>query len=138
MLSRENKLMLLFSMVGGALGGAMTMYMLSGTPVIAQESSKSGAQIVSAEEIRLVDKAGKNRAMLAFSSEGEPYLALLDKNEGQRVWLGLSANPGLAIKDNKESKTRVLLTLDDEAGLPSLVLRSRQHQVAIIQPKDQQ
>ena len=138
MLSRENKLMFVLSMAGGALGGAMTMYMLAGTPVIAQESSKSGAQTVSAEEIRLVDKTGKNRAMLAFSAEGEPYLALLDKNEGQRVWLGLSANPGLAIKDNKESKTRVLLTLDDEAGQPSLVLRSRQHQVAIIQPKDQQ
>jgi len=138
MLSWENKLMFLLSMVGGALGGAMAMYMLAGTPVIAQESSKSGAQIVSAEEIRLVDKTGKNRAMLALSAEGEPYLALLDKNEGQRVWLGLSANPGLAIKDSKESKTRVLLTLDDEAGQPSLVLRSRQHQVAIIQPKDQQ
>lgn len=136
MRTSDNRLIVLFGALVGGVAGAMTMYLLAGAPVIAQET-KSDAKTVSAEEFRLVDKAGKVRAALAFSAEGEPYLALLDSAEGQRVWLGISANPGLAIKDNKESKTRVMLTLDDAAGQPSLVLRSRQHQVVTVQPKEQ-
>ena len=137
MLTRRNQLIMLFGALIGGIAGAMTIYLLAGTPVIAQETSKPDGKTVSAEEFRLVDKAGKVRATLAFSADGEPYLALLDGNEGQRVWLGISANPGLAIKDSKETKTRVLLSLDDEGGQPSLVLRNRQHQVVTVQPKEQ-
>jgi len=137
MLTRTNRLMVLFGALIGGVSGAITMYLLAGAPVIAQETSKSDGKVVAAEEFRLMDKMGKVRAALAFSADGEPYLALMDGNDGQRVWLGISANPGLAIKDNKESKTRVLLTLDDSMGQPSLVLRNRQHQVTTVQPKEQ-
>lgn len=137
MLRGDNRLMLLFSVLAGAVGGAMTMYVLAGAPVIAEEPAKSEAKAITAEEFRLVDKAGKTRAALTFSSDGEPYLALLDGNDNQRVWLGISANTGFAVKDNKESKTRVLLALEDGTGQPSLLLRNRQHQVLTIQPKEQ-
>lgn len=131
-----DRLMLVWSSLAGAVGGAIVTLLLVGTPVVAQEAAKAGPNVASAEEFRLVDKDGKARALLTFSAEGEPYLALLDKNQGQRIWLGLSDNPGLAIKDHKESKTRALLSLDDASGQPSLVLRNRQHQVSAFQPKE--
>ena len=137
MLTRENRFTLFLSVLSGAAGGALTMFLLSGTPVIAQEGMKSDAKVVAAEELRLVDKTGKVRGLLSFSAEGEPYLALMDGNDNQRVWLGVAANTGLAVKDGKEAKTRVLLAVDDTAGQPSLVLRSRQHQVVTVQPKEQ-
>jgi hypothetical protein len=108
-----------------------------GAPVVAQEAGKSSPKLVTAEEFQLVDKEGRARAILSFSAEGEPYLGLFDGDHNQRVWLGLSANPGLAIKDHKEAKTRALLSLDDSTGQPSLVLRNRQHQVSSFQPKEQ-
>ena len=133
----ESKLMLVWSALAGSVGGTVMALLLVGTPVIAEEAAKSSPALMSAGEFQLVDKDGKPRAVIAFSAEGEPYLALLDANQNQRVWLGLSANPGLAIKDHKETKTRALLSLDDATGQPSLVLRNRQHQVSAFQPKEQ-
>ena len=138
MAKQADRLMLMWSFLAGAAGGAVVTFLLLGTPVVAEEAAKPSANVMSAEEFRLVDKDGKARAVLTFSAEGDPYLALLDKNQNQRVWLGLSDNPGLAIKDHKESKTRALLSLDDATGQPSLVLRNRQHQVSAFQPKDSQ
>ena len=137
MKTRESKLMLVWSTLAGSVGGTVMTLLLVGTPVIAEEAAKSSPALMSAGEFQLVDKDGKPRAVLAFSAEGEPYLSLLDANQNQRVWVGLSANPGLAIKGQKEGKTRVLLSLDDATGQPSLVLRNRQHQVSVFQPKEQ-
>ena len=137
MKTRESKLMLVWSALAGSVGGTVMTLLLMGAPVVAEEAAKSSPTLMSAGEFQLVDKDGKPRAILAFSAEGEPYLALLDVNQSQRVWLGLSANPGLAIKDTKEGKTRAILSLDDATGQPSLVLRNRQHQVSAFQPKEQ-
>lgn len=133
----ESKLMLVWSALAGSVGGAAMTLLLVGAPVIAQEAAKQTPKLITAEEFQLVDKEGRSRAVLAFSAEGEPYLGLFDGDHNQRVWLGLSANPGLAIKDHKETKTRALLSLDDATGQPSLVLRNRQHQVSAFQPKEQ-
>jgi hypothetical protein len=137
MADQNNRLMLVWSTLAGAVGGAAVTFLLLGTPVVAEEAAKPGSNVLSAQEFRLVDKDGKPRAVLAFSAEGDPYLALLDNSETQRVWLGISSNPGFAIKDNKEGKTRALLSLDDATGQPSLVMRNRQHQVSAVQPKEQ-
>src|SRR5574341_1607000 len=137
MKTRESRLMLVWSALAGSVGGALMTLLLWGTPVVAEEAARSSQKLISAEEFQLVDKDGKSRAILAFSAKGEPYLALMDGNQNQRIWLGLSANPGLAIKDHKEVKTRALLSLDDATGQPSLVLRNRQHQVSAFQPKEQ-
>ena len=130
MKTRENKFMLVWSALAGSVGGAVMTLLLLGAPVVAEEAAKSAPALMSAGEFQLVDKEGKSRAVLAFSAEGDPYLALLDANQNQRIWLGLSANPGLAIKDHKATKTRAFLSLDDATGQPSLVLRNRQHQVS--------
>jgi hypothetical protein len=135
MLADRTRMLFVVSLFGGIVGGAVGALVAAGPPVIAED--KSDVRIISAEEFRLVDKAGKTRAMLSFSAEGEPYLALLDGKESQRIWLGISSNPGLAIKDQKESKTRVLVSLDDTEGQPSVLLRNRQHQVLTLQPKGQ-
>jgi hypothetical protein len=135
MLAGKARMLLFGSLIAGGVGGALATLLLTGAPVIAQE--KSDAKTITAQEFRLLDKTGKTRAMLGFSAEGEPYLALLDGNESQRIWLGISSNPGLAIKDHKESKTRVLVSLDDTEGQPSVLLRNRQHQVLTLQPKGQ-
>lgn len=63
------------------------------------------------------------RALPAFSADGEPYLALLDQHETRKVWLGLSKDSGLAIRDI-DGETRLVLSLDRKSE-PTLVLSDR-------------
>ncbi len=128
----RDRVMLGLSMTAGVVGGALASFFLIGTPVVAQESAGQGAKVVSAEEIRLVDKQGTVRALLTFSADGEPYLQMTDRNGVDRVWLGVGNETELAVKD-VTTKTRVLLSLGLD-GDPALVLRNRQHKARLFTP----
>lgn len=123
----------LFSLVAGFAGGLLAVWLVLGDPVVAEETVGQSPAVVSAQEFRLVDQRGKPRAILGFSAEGEPYLAMLHRSEARMIWLGLSEESGLAIRD-VDGKTRLVLSLDT-AGEPSLILRDRQHWTRTIHPQ---
>lgn len=109
------------SIIAGVMGGILSSLVLVDKPVMADMRFPS---VSTAEEFRLVDAHGRLRALLAFSPDGEPYLALLDQHETRKVWLGLSKESGLAIRDI-DGKTRLVLSLDGD-GEPTLVFSDRQ------------
>lgn len=122
----------LISTLAGFAGGLLAAWLVLGDPVVAGETVVQNPAIVTAQEFRLVDQRGKPRAILGFSPEEEPYLAMLHRSETRIIWLGLSEESGLAIHD-VDGKTRLIISLDT-AGKPSLVLRDRQHQTRSISP----
>lgn len=122
----------LFSLVAGFAGGLLAAWLVLGDPVVAEETVGQSPTVLSAQEFRLVDQRGKPRAIIGFSAEEEPYLAMLHRSETSIIWLGLSEKSGLVIHD-VDGKTRLLLSLDTD-GTPSLVLRDRQHQTRSITP----
>ncbi len=128
----SDRVMLGVSMAAGAVGGAVVSFLLTGTPVVAQESSKAGAKVVTAEEFRLVDVKGRTRALLSFSEDGEPFFHLRDENDFPRVWLGVSTETGMAVRD-VDGTTRIVLSVEPD-GDPSLVLRDRQHKTKSVHP----
>ena len=123
----------LVGILAGLIGGVVSSLLIVEKPVMADMRFPS---VTTAEEFRLVDAMGRLRALLAFSADGEPYLALLDQHENRKVWLGLSQESGLAIRDT-DGKTRLVLSLDG-AGEPTLVLSDRQQNIralSSIEPK---
>ncbi len=79
-----------------------------------------------------MDRFGNTRARLTFSAEGAPYLAMTDEAGTNIVWLGLSSESGLALRD-VDGKTRLVLSIDS-GGEPSLVVRNRQHRTNSFHP----
>jgi hypothetical protein len=63
--------------------------------------------------------------MLAFTAEGQPFLHLRNESNTHRVWIGISNETGVPIRD-VNGKTRFVLSVDEQ-GEPSLVARDRQH-----------
>lgn len=118
---KPNKLFVALSLLAGLVGGLMSSFLLIEKPVSAEMRYPT---YTTAEEFRLVDALGRLRAVLALSADGEPYLALSDEHETRKLWLGLSKESGLAIRDT-DGKTRLVLSLDG-AGEPSLIFRDRQ------------
>ena len=123
----------LISLLAGFAGGLLAVWLVLDDPVVAEETVGQSLAVVSAQEFRLVDQRGKPRAILGFSAEEEPYLAMLHRSETRVIWLGLSEESGLAIHD-VDGKTRLVLSLDP-AGEPSLILRDRQHRTRAIHPE---
>jgi hypothetical protein len=131
--STESWTVPLFSLVAGFAGGLLAAWLVLGDPVVAEETVGQSPTVISAQEFRLVDHRGKPRAILGFSDEEDPYLAMLHRSETRIIWLGLSEESGLAIHD-VDGKTRLVLSLDT-AGEPSLILRDRQHRTRMIHPE---
>jgi hypothetical protein len=120
------------SLAAGAVAGSLAALLFTGNPVVAQAQKPEAPKFLAAQEFRLVDEAGTPRALLAFSASGEPYLALLDPKGGQKVWVGIAMDTGLAIRD-LDGKTRLVLSLDGN-GDPSLVMRDREHRSRAFHP----
>jgi hypothetical protein len=127
MITRELRINLFVGATAGLLGGALSLMLLMGHVVRAEDPSEKNFEIIRAGEFQLADKSGQVRAMLAFSADGNPYMTLLDRNGTRIVWLGLSEDSGLAARD-ADGKTRLVLSLN-QAGEPSLVIRDRQHRM---------
>ncbi|WP_455378615.1 hypothetical protein [Petrachloros mirabilis] len=132
MLTTKSRVLLLFSLMSGVVGGVLATFLLVDSAVIAQPISPETSNIISAQEFRLVDAKGRIRAILDLSDQGEPYIQLKDKFDTDRVWIGVSTDTGVAVHDT-DGKTRLVLGVDEE-GKPSLVVRDRQHRTKEFHP----
>lgn len=132
MLNANPRLLVVVSLISGLIGGVFGTFLLVGGSVIAQPTPSDIPQSISAQEFRLVDTKGRARAVLAFSDTGQPYMHFTDEFGTDRVWMGISAETGLATRD-VDGKTRLVLSVDEE-GVPSLVVRDRQHRTKEFHP----
>jgi hypothetical protein len=110
--------MLLGSLIAGLLGGLAASFII-GTPIMAQE----GDIVVRAQQFQLIDAQGRTRASLAFSSDAQPYLRFSDENEARGVWIGISRETGMAVRD-ADGRTLLVLSIDDR-GQASLIVSDR-------------
>jgi hypothetical protein len=120
------------SVLSGLFGGIVAACFVSGGLVTAQEPAGEVPAVVSAKEFRLIDRHGHTRALLAFNDEGQPFLQMRDEFDTDRVWVGISRETGVDVRD-VDGKTRLVLSVDEE-GLPSLVVRDRKHQTKSFHP----
>ena len=132
MLNANPRLLIVLSLVSGLIGGVFGTFLLAGRSVIAQPTPAETPQVISAQEFRLVDTKGHIRAILDLSDGGQPYFQFKDEFDTDRVWLGISSETGLAVRD-VDGKTRLVLSVDEE-GIPSLVVRDRKHRTKEFHP----
>jgi hypothetical protein len=140
MFVRGPHLIILLSLVSGLVGGLLAAFLLASTSVVAQSApadaptttDAGSPKTISAEEFRLIDSQGRVRALLTFTENGQPYLQMRDEFDTSRVWIGISTDTGMALRD-VDGKTRLVLSLDEQ-GEPSLVVRDRQHRMKSFQP----
>ncbi len=65
-------------------------------------------KVVTAQEFRLVDKTGAERAALALQPDGSPYLSLTDKANARRITLRVRPDGGTAFAINDpDGKNRI-------------------------------
>ena len=132
MVNANPRALVIVSLVSGLVGGVLATFLLIGSSVIAQPTAAEIPPVITAQEFRLVDTQGHLRAILAFSDDGEPYLQLRDAFGTHRVWVGISDETGLAVRDI-DGKNQLVLWVDEE-GMPSLVMRDRQHHTKEFHP----
>lgn len=131
---------ILVSLLSGVVGGVLAVLLFESRYVVAQVTSTdtpktTDADIqktISAQEFRLVDSQGRLRAQFTFAENGQPFLQMRDEFDTYRVWLGISTDTGMALRD-VDGKTRLVLSVDEQ-GEPSLVVRDRQHRTKSFQP----
>jgi hypothetical protein len=140
MFEKQLRLVIMLSLLSGLVGGVIATFFLVGSSVVAQptpaDTSNTGKvdvpKTITAQEFRLVDTRGRVRAMLAFTEDGQPFLQLRDEFDTYRVWMGISTDTGVALRD-VDGKTRLVMSLDEQ-GEPSLVVRDRQHRTKSFHP----
>jgi hypothetical protein len=140
MFEQYPRLLIMVSLLSGLAGGVIATFILGGTSVVAQPTpaeppkttDADGPKTISAQEFRLVDTQGRVRALLAFAENGQPFLQLRDEFETYRVWMGISDDTGVALRD-VDGKTRLVLSVDEQ-GEPALVVRDRQHRTKSFHP----
>lgn len=115
------------ALVGGVIGR-----WIGQTAAVPAQENPAATKILAAQEVRLVDSAGRVRAALAFSSSGQPSLDFKDENDIARVSLSISDETGVAVRD-VDGKTRLVLSVDQD-GFPSLVVRDRDHNTNTFHP----
>ena len=134
MFLQHPRLFIVAMFVTGLIGGVCGTFLV-GSSVVAQPGptdEPDTLRAVAAQEFRLVDAQGRVRALLSLSEGGEPFLRLRDQNDTNRVWMGISDDTGMAVRD-VDGKTRVVLSLNTQ-GEPSLVLRDRQQRTKLFHP----
>lgn len=140
MLWKPHRVLVLVNLFSGCIGGALGAIFLASNPVVAlsgQTDVQNAMQeeipkTIIAQEFRLIDAKGQVRALLSFSENDQPFLHLIDEFEHDRVWIGISNDTGVAVRD-RDGKTRLLLSVDEQ-GEPSLVVRDRQHRTKSFHP----
>jgi hypothetical protein len=132
MFAKHLRSFIMLSLLCGLVGGVLATFLLVGSSVVAQPTPPDIPKTISAQEFHLVDSQGRVRAMLAFTEDGQPFLQLRDEFETYRVWMGISSDTGVALRD-VDGKTRLVLSVDEQ-GEPSLVVRDRQHRTKSFHP----
>ena len=110
----------------------VTTCLVGGGLVTAQEPAGEVPAVVSAKEFRFIVRQGHTRALLSFNEAGQPLLQMRDEFNTARVWVGISRETGMDVRD-VDGKTRLVLSVDEE-GLPSLVVHDRKHQTKSFRP----
>ena len=107
--------LVLVVMVSGLIGGLFSGRILLPQVALAQSSGK----VVEASEIRLVDKDGKSRAVLALGEGGEPSLKFYDIYGKVRLALALGAYdvPSLILYEKGGIRRTTLQGQQDQASL---------------------
>lgn len=119
MFEKQLRLVIMLSLLSGLVGGVIATFFLVGSSVVAQPTpadTSNTAKVdipktITAQEFRLVDTRGRVRAMLAFTEDGQPFLQLPDEFDTYRVWMGISTDTGVALRD-VDGKTRLVMSLD--------------------------
>lgn len=112
---------LALAMVAGFIGGCMSGHFFSPEPAGAQEVPRH-AKIIEAEGLRLVDQAGKIRAVFEMGPDGSVGLQLggKDGNLRARFLVDGDGNASLDLKGEKGQSHGTFLV--NSAGSPRLVL----------------
>lgn len=119
---------LLVSLIAGVMGGFAGSFII-GAPIMAQE----GDIVVRAQQFQLIDALGRTRASIGFSPDAQPYLRFSDENESRGVWIGISRETGMAVRD-VDGRTVLVLSVDDH-GQASLIVSDRDHHTRTFQPE---
>jgi hypothetical protein len=128
-------LLVMLNVLSGLIGGVLAILFLVGNSVVAQPTPSETLEsfkTVIAQEFRLIDSHGRVRALMSFSEDGQPFLHLRDENDIYRLWMGISSETGLAVRD-VDGKTRLVLSVDEQ-GKPELAVRDRQHRTNSFHP----
>ena len=108
--------MMLMSLIGGVLGGALTETWVAGRVSAAEVSGVQASDVVTTRQVNLVDASGALRAILSAQDErGMPSLAFYDF-EGQMrsvVGLGNAGRPLLRFLTS-DGRRRLLATLEND------------------------
>jgi hypothetical protein len=112
---------------------------------------------VTAQEFRLVDKTGAERAALALQPDGSPYLSLTDKTNARRITMRVRPDGGtvfaindpdgknrLAMETGADGSASMTVTankgkagagfLMSGDGSPMLIVRDKEGSVAFMEP----
>jgi hypothetical protein len=110
------------SLSGGLMGGLLSGSLLKGEAATAGEAPQPG-KLVSAEEFRVVDQAGRTRARLGTDAKGIVALYLLDQDGKERARLGVFDDlTALVMAGKQEGKGSGLTVFDD--GRAELTLQA--------------
>ena len=112
-------LYLAMALVGGIFGGMLGSRLWIASPAVAAESAP---KTIAAQEIVLVDAAGKRHAALSLNSDAQPVFQMFDHGGKTRIEIGFgkAGDTGLALSDD-QGKTRIALGISNE-GVPALKL----------------
>ena len=118
---KDYYLALALAMVAGFVGGCMSGRLVAPEPAVAQ-LAPPWVKIVQTESLRLVDQAGRLRAVFEVVPDGSVSLVLGNQNSVTRVWLGVDAagNARLSLKDEKGQSSATLSA--NAVGSPTLLL----------------
>jgi hypothetical protein len=138
---RQFVFMLALALIAGAIGGALSSKALWRRTETPEDLELK--KVIVANEIHLVDQAGKARWVLAFSKEGEPSVTFVNKEGWAPMAMGVNRNgfpffnmilqplkgggPSLTLMDSR-MKNRAVLGLWED-GEPYLTLLDRNEQV---------
>ena len=138
---RQYIFMLALALIAGAIGGGLAGKVFWKRAQAPEDLELK--KVIVANEIHLVDHAGKARWVLAFSKEGEPSVTFVNKEGWAPMAMGVNKNgfpffnmilqplkgggPSLTLMDGR-MKNRAVLGLWED-GEPYLSLRDRNGQV---------
>jgi hypothetical protein len=126
---RSNSFLACLLVGSGMLGGALSSWLLNAEWPADAAEGRQAADVITAREFRLVDKAGITRAVLTTSPDGTAGLSLLDEQQRARAVFALwrDGKAYLTLKDRAgNSRAWVRLDQSGKAGVAVLDVKGKQ------------
>ena len=86
--------LVIVTLIGGIIGGALSGWWLAPSPVTAQKTNG-----MNAEEFLLLDTTGKARAGLGLDKNGEVGLVMVSRDENRKLYLSPDDRSVLKLSD---------------------------------------